>query len=240
MLSLSIPIYPYSKEIVEITNECLERVQKYTVGEYELCLVINGGDYKDLLVIPKGAKTVYFKEPIGNPKGWNEGYKLATGDVICFMDNDIWVEERWDVGLTERIGNIGVGIVTPKVFRKNGDGWDFIDDNFQGCCIVIQRETLDMLEKNPPENVPPCYGFDERFSPAYAEDTDLFLRCRLSGLDRQRVDGSTVLHHSGATCYNIFNDIEDIAKPSRAAFEDKWRHLGTDENGNLKAWSLWG
>lgn len=234
MISFCIPVLPYSKEIVDITNQTLERLHLFTESEFEICLCINGSsDYVHNLDTDLADKIVNFEEPVGNPSGWNNAVLMAEGDIICFMDNDLWCDEGWDKPILEALKEQKLGIATPYLYwYKENVPTRFIDDNFQGCCMWMRRDTLETLG----------YAFDPRFDPAYAEDTDLFLRARLFGFDRQRIKGSTAFHWRGATCYKVFEKyggIEEVAKVSRKKYEDKWRHLGEHGGGSLKCWELW-
>jgi GT2 family glycosyltransferase len=229
MISFCIPIYPYSQKIVSITNECLERIHLFTEGEFEICIAINGCPKEELtesIDLSLVDKVVQFDDTIGNPRGWNESYKLATGDIICFMDNDVLCDTSWDVNIVNALNQKTLGIATPFLWwYKEGARTELIDDNCQGCCMWLRRETLDTLG----------YAFDERFSPAYAEDTDLFLRNNLLGFNRERINGSRAFHHRGATCYTVFEEyggIEEVAKVSRKKYEEKWQHLDN-------CWELW-
>lgn len=237
MLSICIPVLPYDKKIVDITQECLYRIMQHTVSEHEIIVVINGGSVDYHPEIADVAK--YYKKAIGNPSGWNRGLDDAKGDIICFMDNDVWVTEGWDRPLIERLQDRNVGIALPYVHRKEGDGFVPVDDNFQGCCIVTRRDVINLMQHPTNKDIVPGYGFDERFDPAYCEDTDFYLRARLLGFDRQTVKESVVQHHSGSTCTPVFGDIERVAIASRQKYEEKWKHLGKDPGGQYRCWTLW-
>ena len=240
MLSICIPHLPFSAEINTIMDEALKRYQEHATVPYEICLVVNGGEYDPPeLDIP--LKISKHTQPLGNPGGWNAAYDLSEGDVIAFMDSDVWVEPGWDAPLLDSLDDEVIGLVMPVIHRREPDGhYTVVADNAQGCALIMRRDVLDWLSEGPlpDERVPLCRGFDERFNPAYCEDTDLFLRLKLSGWRRRVEHKSHVLHLNGSTTHKYFKDYEAVAANSRERFELKWKHLGK-KFGRPNCWNLW-
>jgi len=156
------------------------------------------------------------------------------------MDSDIWVEENWDEPLVNALKDPTLGIAIPIVHRQEADGsFKVLDDNCQGCATVMRRDTLDVLATEPPDKrVPPCFGYDSLFDPAYAEDTDLFLRVKLCGWRRRVVRDSHVKHLNGSTTQQFLEDYRKISEASSRKFEKKWEHLGRSKDV-YRAWSMW-
>ena len=249
MISICIPHYPYNDEINDICTESIRRLVEYTKVPYEIILAINGGVWYE---VPDGPAVVLnYPDPIGNPSGWNVCLEQAIGDTIIFMDNDVWVEEGWAEPLIDLLKDPSIGIAIPDVERLDFDGKYHHTDNMQGCAIAMTRGTLEMLREPTELDPEPVYGFDSRFDPAYAEDTDLFLRVNLRGLRRCIASDSHVKHLSGQTCFNVFQDeiegdvrgLQAVAVRSRRKYEDKWKHLGShmgsDRTEQLQCWRLW-
>lgn len=250
MISICIPHVPFNDQIEQVLKVALEDYRKHTKKEFEIILVLNGLDRYNAAESYYGSpnKVIRFQELLGNPRGWNECLKQANGDIIAFMDSDVWVEDNWDEPLVNALSDPKTGIAMPEIFRKESNGeFKNVNDNCQGCAIVMRKSTLDMLSSDLiDKKVPPCFGFDERFSPAYAEDTDLFLRVKLCGWERKTVQGSKACHLSGATCHELFKDeiegdqkgVQAVATRSRKAFEKKWAHLGYNAN-QPNCWGMW-
>jgi hypothetical protein len=86
MISIIIPTC--TKELVE---RCINSIIKYTVmSNIELIVVANGAaEEAKKLVLPIGGKMIWFDERIGVTKALNEGIKVATGEYIILLNDDI-------------------------------------------------------------------------------------------------------------------------------------------------------
>ncbi len=68
-------------------------------------------------------------------------------------------------------------------------------ERWSGACLMIRRAALD-----------PVGLLDERFDPAYGEDTDLCHRIRRAGWRIYRLPGARVIHYRGQTARREFHD----------------------------------
>lgn len=80
--------------------------------------------------------------------------------------------------------------------RETGDPTEAVEvDRWSGASLMIRREALDQVGL-----------LDERFDPAYGEDTDLCYRIRGAGWRIYRLPGAKVVHYRGQTARREFSD----------------------------------
>ena len=225
---------------VEYTKKCIESIRAYTRQRYELILVDNGskdGTEAFFRSIP-GAKVIRNEANLGVSKGWNQGMRLAQGDYILILNNDIIVGPDWlenMVRLAESEPSIGlVGprsnyIAGPQAvanvpYKAEGGIQDFIrawqGDHalsaaefgfIKGFCHLIPRRVFEKV------------GFyDERFGKGNFEDDDYCLRVRLHGYRSLFTDDSFI-HHYGSVSFNQESvDWKALMVENQRKYEQKW------------------
>jgi GT2 family glycosyltransferase len=124
-----------------------------------------------------------FEENRGVASGWNKGIELARAPVIAVLNSDCWVEPGWDEALHEA-ATTGRRIAFPYTDHCDGHGFRQPDQaGTAGWCFMSTREIFD--EVGP---------FDERFNPAYVEDTDYWHRAWERGIELTPVPAARVTH----------------------------------------------
>jgi len=90
--------------------------------------------------------------------GRNAGAKAATGDLLCFIDSDVFLSDDWLERVLAAYGNgcrAGCGSVSVPDFQK--------DNNLALAQLYLQfNESLDVGETRPVTMVPACNMFVER------------------------------------------------------------------------------
>jgi GT2 family glycosyltransferase/tetratricopeptide (TPR) repeat protein len=228
------------------TQQCLESVEAFTPEEHEVIFVDNGstdGTWQwvrmEMFKHPE-YKLIKNDKNLGFPVAANQGAELATGDYLCFLNNDTVVSKEWLTGLLECIRSApDIGIVGPRTNYISG--WQQVQDatgydtlfkyqlyaeNFRKAykglwwphwrivpiCGLISRKVFDLVGR-----------FDERFSPGNYEDDDLCLRLCLAGY-RNIVCSDVFIHHHGSiTCKGM--DFGNLLEVNRKKFEEKWAPL---------------
>ena len=172
----------------------------------------------------------------------NKAVKKARGKYILFLNNDTKVHKEWLTFLLkliegdEKIGMVGSKLIYPNgtlqeaggIIWKNGDGWNFGRgqnasmpeynyvkevDYISGASILIRRNIWDKIG-----------GFDERFIPAYYEDTDFAFELRKYGYKVMYQPLSIVEHYEGiSNGKNIISDIKQYQEINRIKFIEKWK-----------------
>jgi GT2 family glycosyltransferase len=124
----------------------------------------------------------------------NQGWQVASGELIAFVDDDCEPAPHWLDRLLaasrEHPGKILAGPTTPipaeadrvGPFARTRD-LPAADEWFASCNIAYPRDLLQRLN-----------GFDERFEEALGEDTDLGWRARELGVELEFVPAAAVHH----------------------------------------------
>lgn len=147
----------------------------------------------------------------------NHAARHAKGSYVMFLNNDTQVTEGWlgsIVSLMESdpsIGMVGSKLVYPDgrlqeaggIIWSDGSGWNYgrLDDpdkpeyNYvkdvdyiSGAAILLSRKLWQQIG-----------GFDERFAPAYCEDSDLAFEVRKAGYRVVYQPLSKVIHYEGVS-----------------------------------------
>lgn len=103
--------------------------------------------------------------------GCNAGLQAATGDVVVFLNNDVYaLEQGWLARLVDAVepGVLAGRLVDSQHAVVDGKRFPYLD----GWCLAGMREDFEALD-----------GFDETLTePAYFSDNDLCLRARVAGM----------------------------------------------------------
>ena len=172
-ISVIIPHYPFNEEIDNKLKRCIESLNGYD----ELIVVVNNGT--------------------GFAKAVNQGLKLAKGDYIMVVNNDI----EWKSGSLSDLCIEG-SVTSPKV---NGQA-----QPFWGSFFCIPRKVYEEVG-----------GLDEQFEIGYYEDEDYIKRLEQAGI-MMLCNGSCGIWTLGGTTMNQFNR-DEILEKNRIKFEAKWK-----------------
>jgi len=229
-------------------QSCLESIQKYTSDvNHEIIVIDNGSTDGSLEVLRKisGITLIENKANVGVSKGWNQGIQNIdlTNDVVV-LNSDIIVEEKWLSKLNRvayddpSIGIVGCRIKgnknnhghllhTGALIKKDGMGeeneWGIplkdygqcrINKKAQivvGACMYLKREVLDKVG-----------FFDEIYTPAYFEDSDMCLKVSQAGYKVLYCGEVTLLHEHGATSHANNINASALLSANRIKFTKKW------------------
>ena len=180
---------------VEFTYQYLESIIAHTDIPYELIIVDNGShdETTSLLDRIENVSVIKNNENLGFIKGCNQGASKAKGKYLLFLNNDIIVTPGWLSKLVKTIENypkcgaVGCKLIWPNGklqeagsiiwsdgsalgYGREGDPmhpeYSYLRevDYCSGACLLVRKDLFQQLG-----------GFDERYSPAYYEDSDLCL-----------------------------------------------------------------
>jgi GT2 family glycosyltransferase len=162
-----------------------------------------------------GVRLISNPQNLGFIRTCNKGAKLAKGEYLCFLNNDIEVTPGWLDELYRTFHDFpNTGLVGSKLLNadgtlqeaggiiwQDGSAWNFgrnQDPSFpaynytrevdycSGASIMVPKKLFDELQ-----------GFDEYYLPAYCEDSDLALRIRNRGYRVLYQPLSVVYHFEG-------------------------------------------
>jgi GT2 family glycosyltransferase/glycosyltransferase involved in cell wall biosynthesis len=180
LLSVVMPVWSRSEELARMAERTVERVWDVARLPTEVIVVDNGSPCSHSF---ENALVHRFEENRGVASGWNAGIGLARAAVICVLNSDCMVEPGWDEALHEAATS-GRRIAFPYTDHVDGEGFRRPDQaGTAGWCFVLTRALFD--EIGP---------FDERFNPAYGEDTDYWHRAWELGIDLAPVPAARVVH----------------------------------------------
>jgi GT2 family glycosyltransferase len=200
------------------------------------------------LVHIRNEKNVGF---LGNCNG---AAKKAKGDLILFLNNDTEVTDHWLSSLVtlissdETIGMVGSKLIYPDgrlqeaggILWSDGSAWNYGNgkdpdasefnyvkevDYISGAAIMIRKSIW--LKTG---------GFDERYNPAYCEDSDLAFQVRQMGYKVMYQPLSEVIHYEGyshGTDTSLTNNPQSIKayqKINNEKFFNKWKDVLTKEH----------
>ena len=123
LISLIIPCYNTSSTI----GKCLHTVINQSYQNLEIIIINDGSTDKTSEIIKEFQEKdlriiIINQENSGVSKARNEGINLATGDYICFVDSDDWVEEDYCSILYQSIVENKADISIAEAFYEDENG----------------------------------------------------------------------------------------------------------------------
>lgn len=247
-----------------MTYKCLKSIYQNTIStEYEIIVADDGAtdETKDINDYVKNITVIKNKENLGFLNNCNKASKTAKGKFILFLNNDTVVRPGWLSSLVDlmekdkSVGMTGSKFIYPDgrlqeaggIIWKDASAWNFGNkqspdlpefnylkevDYISGACILIRAELWQQIG-----------GFDERYAPAYCEDSDLAFEVRQRGYKVVYQPLSEIVHYEG---YSHGTDegggtaTKSYQKLNNEKFYEKWRAvLSKDhfENGQNVFWA---
>lgn len=180
---------------------------------------------------------------LGFLRNCNHAAKAARGRYVMFLNNDTQVTEGWLSSLVQliesdqTIGMVGSKLVYPDgrlqeaggIIWSDGSGWNYgrLDnpdkaeynyvkdvDYISGAAILLSRALWEQIG-----------GFDERFAPAYCEDSDLAFEVRKAGYRVVYQPLSKVIHFEGISNGTDVNGsgLKRYQVENSEKLKDKWK-----------------
>ena len=240
-VSIIIPVY---NQFV-YTYHCLESILHNTGDKISYEIIIandcSTDDTKRLGEIAGNIRIITNKENLKFLKNCNHAAEFANGKYILFLNNDTQVQENWLeplVNLLEEDESIGMtgskliyangklqeagGIIWQDASAWNyGNGKNPTDPEFNyvkevdyisGASIIIRASLWKEIG-----------GFDERYVPAYCEDSDLAFEVRKHGYRVVYQPLSVVVHFEGiSNGTDINSGIKQYQVKNNEKLKEKW------------------
>ena len=227
-----------------ITEQCLASLEELGMEATAEVIVVDDAspdDTRTQLDRVRGARVVSLTENVGFLRACNAGIAEARGQLVLFLNNDAIPQAGSIDHLVARMqSDPAIGVVGAKLVYldrslqeagglvwANGDGWNLgrgddpaspefsypIDvDYCSGAALLVRRSLLDATG-----------GFDERYSPAYYEDTDLCFEARARGLRVVMEPKARVVHMEGQSHgTSTASGIKRFQEVNREKFREKW------------------
>ena len=215
-VSIIIPVYNQ----VHYTYACLVSILENTERfDYEIIIAddVSTDATKEIDKFVSGLVIARNESNQGFLKNCNNAAKKARGEYIFFLNNDTTVQKDWLPPLIrllesdKSIGMVGSKLIYPDgrlqeaggIIWSDGSGWNYgrCDDpnkpeyNYVRDVDYISGAAI-MLSRKLWEDIG---GFDERYAPAYCEDSDLAFEVRKRGLRVVYQPLSVVTHFEGVS-----------------------------------------
>jgi GT2 family glycosyltransferase len=240
-VSIVVPVYNEYR----VTMRCLKSVLDNTAGiAYELILADDCSTDLTASIAERVSNLNIVRGDAnrGFLANCNAAAEVARGEFVLFLNNDTAVCNDWLRPLLETLEqDETVGIVGPKLLFPDGrlqeaggiiwrdaSGWNFgrMDDpekpeyNYRkevdyisGACLMVRAGLWRQIG-----------GFDERYRPAYYEDSDLAFEARKAGYKVVYQPLSRVFHFEGVSNgTDLGSGIKQYQVQNQAKFREKWQ-----------------
>ncbi|WP_379130566.1 glycosyltransferase family 2 protein [Paenibacillus sp. sgz500958] len=220
-------------------RSCIEAIRAHTPQQYEI-IVVDNGSKDGTAEYCRTEKLAFVSLPAnsGFPAACNWGLRLASGEELLLLNNDVTVSRNWlsnlrsalysspDTGMVGPVTNYASGRQQVKTTYKGIEEFHRVTENANmpdpskwsecrrlvGLCLLFKRELLERTGL-----------LDERFSPGHYEDDDYCFRARLLGY-RLLIAGDCLVHHEGSASFKRdYNErLQELVERNRKLFVDKW------------------
>lgn len=137
-ISIIIPVY----KVEDCISKCIDSVRFQTYTNWELILVDDGSPDKSGAICDEYAQNdsrikVFHIVNGGPSNARNIGLDNATGEYVCFIDSDDWVDDAYLQNLYNGITKDGVGVVIGGHKKHEGE---LVTDRSVGSCVYLKRD----------------------------------------------------------------------------------------------------
>ncbi|MBJ6801026.1 glycosyltransferase [Geomonas propionica] len=243
LVSIIIPVHNQWS----FTHSCLASIIKQSGSvPYEVIIAddLSSDETCHIADLVQNVRVVRHETNLGFLRNCNEAAKHTKGKYLLFLNNDTNVQQDWlapMVELMERDSSVGIAgskLVYPDgmlqeaggIIWQDASGWNFgwrddpekSDYNYikdadylSGASLMVRRE---LWEKTG--------GFDERYVPAYFEDTDLAFQARSLGYRVVFQPKSVVVHFEGVSHgKDVGSGIKSYQETNKQKFLERWQDV---------------
>ncbi|MEK7991479.1 MAG: glycosyltransferase family 2 protein [Thiotrichaceae bacterium] len=244
-VSIVIPVF----NKVAYTYNCLLTVVKIDPEISKEVIILNNASSDETEAFLNqlqggGFKVINNNENKGFVGACQQGAAMATGEFILLLNNDTQVRTGYLSKMLALFDNdADVGLVGSKLIYPNGrlqEAGGIIFNDASGCNYGrLQDPSFPHFNQN--REVDYCSGaslmirtilwqhwggFDNRYAPAYYEDTDLCFTARSKGYKVMYCHDSQVIHHEGITSgTDVTQGFKAFQVINHKKFYQKWRDV---------------
>ncbi|RXZ81212.1 glycosyltransferase family 2 protein [Paenibacillaceae bacterium] len=239
LTSIIIPTY----NGLALLERCIDAIRNHTdkaQTPYEIIIVDDGSsDNTAQWCVDQQLRLITQSTNRGFPAACNKGLRLASGDRLVLLNNDVIVSSGWLLHMGKALESAGnVGLVGPMSNYANGrqqQDTAYNDMNqfhlqaakqlhsqagyyepvlrLVGLCLLFERELLNTIGE-----------LDERFGLGHYEDDDFCYRARAQGY-QLLLCRNVLVHHEGHASFSKHNaqHIKHLLERNKQLFMDKWQ-----------------
>lgn len=185
-ISIVLPILVTTQKQVAMTAKCISLAREKTSINFNLIIVESGTqyftDYADIHIFEKTVTTP--------ERSHNHGWKLADGDYVGLLTNDVYVSEGWLEAMVEcfdKKHDCGAATLASSQFGHQKQ--EKIEEGNWWSVALLSKKVFDEVGY-----------YDERFRNSWC-DTDLLVRMYEAGMKMYRNFNCVVDHLIGQTNY---------------------------------------
>ena len=236
-------IVPFFNKL-DYTVDCLYSLSKQEYQDYELIVVDDASSEESCqqLKSVRGLHYIRNEDNLGYLKSCNKAVSHSSGDFIVQLNNDTLPLRGWLQHLLEtfqrhpNVGVVGSMLLDEQGGIQEAGGIIFNDasgynygrgraanerrfnycrdvDYCSGASIMIPRSVWDEFG-----------GYDERFAPAYYEDTDFAMQAKTNGYRVLYNPFSRIVHHEGVSSgKSVSSGIKQYQQINKTKFYQKWQ-----------------
>jgi O-antigen biosynthesis protein len=249
-VSIVIPTYGQHR----VTFNCLYSIALYTdLADVEIIVIddAHAAPLQEAMPEVTGVRLLRNAENLGFIGSCAAGTAAATGEFLVLLNNDVQVTEGWllallDVfALRDDAGMVGARLIYPDgrlqeaggIVWRDGSAWNWgrdgdpEDPRFRylrradycsGACLALRRSVWESLG-----------GFDDRYRPAYYEDTDLAFRIRELGLHVYYQPQACLIHAEGVSSgTDTAHGVKRYQVINAATFHSRWAQTLAQHGSN--------
>ena len=250
IVTIIIPVYNQFK----YTYNCLKSILNNTEHvAYEIIIAddCSTDDTKWIEKLVKGIRILHNKKNLSFLRNCNQASRYAKGKYILFLNNDTQVLLNWLFPLVQLMetkpdaGMVGSKLLYPdgKIQEAGGIIWKdgtalnfgrYREANEPECNYVREVDYVTgasmMIKRTLWEEIG---GFDERYAPAYCEDSDLAFEVRKRGKKVLYQPASEVVHFEGiSNGKDTDSGIKAYHPINIEKFRHKWKETLEQEDHN--------
>ena len=250
VISVLIPVYGK----LEYTLACLSSIsQNLPKVPFEVLVLDDRSpdeSVKELQKI-KNIRVIINPENLGFTKSCNYGAKQAKGDYLFFLNNDTQVQTGWLDELYKTFdmfpgsGLVGSKLVYPDgslqeaggIIWQDGSAWNYGNKQRPDLPVFNYAREVDYVSGAaimvPAKIFKELGMFDERYAPAYCEDSDLALAARDAGYRVIYQPLSVITHYEGVSSgTDVSTGIKSYQVRNSKFMFEKWSELLSSHRPN--------
>ncbi len=220
----------------ELLKNCIYSIKQHTEQPYEVIVVDNGSADGTVDFCRQEQITfISLASNMGFPIACNKGMKLASGNTLLLLNNDVIVSRNWlnnmqrclysrrDIGIVGPLTNYASGRQQINMPYTNLEEMSLMlnepdstkwqqTERIVGLCLLFKRELMEKIGL-----------LDEQFSPGHYEDDDYCMRARNMGY-RLMIAGDVFIFHHGSASFVREEEgkIKQLIELNRHKFMGKW------------------